>query len=908
MLATSSPLPLYPDLDGSPLDAGSIYFGTANQNPETSPITVYWDSAGTQPAAQPVRTLNGFPMRSGTPGQIYASGDYSLTVRNSAGRQVLYAPSASAASGALALSLDLANSIDPTKGSALPAFNGQLNYAASTIGWADQLHGMQLEWFYQAADGVDYSPSFNRACAALLLLTGAPYQDSLAQGNFGYGVSRRLNLAGKKYLTNSPLVFPVAGGGQPTDISIYGFGGGFYPGPTFPAGNYILDTGTSPYGGTGLSVTIDGQGQNVKGIIFRNAHYPSWDKLKVVNCANDGIVYAAGAELTLTNFEVSGCITPTAVTVAGLRTQTSDGHFINGVVKYTPIGVKEENGGNNDFVNIHTWGLYAAYRMYVGFYSTNSVRSKHVGCYADSPAKQDYTQDGITILNGIPNGGIGFFFDSTSTQQSTTSCRAFINTTAWAAFAAPWSGATAYTAGPLTLVTSGGVTYQCALGNTNQAPPNATYWTPVATNQFSPIYTAAQFTTTCDLVYNYAGNWIGGVRYDSTTTQNNCLEMGTSAVTNGFIVPRLGQSADSGGSTTGFVVQNTNAGFATSEARMTMKVGAGTDTAAIGGVFGAAGASYMYGAVLGLERWRYSALKYSYTGANVNEGDQSGIWSDGVGSFPMMALYRNNGGGSPNAAFAAAKFGNINSNSRSINAAGTINASGADYAEYMRKAVGCGGIAKGQVVGVDANGQLTDKWSLSIARVVKSTDPSLVGGDKWGTPEVLGVALPVAPREPRCVLPDMPMLELVEPARALPGASDAEVSQLAAQFDEERAAAQARFDTRMQAYRAAEEQLTQAWAAFEVNHAAYLEQMAQLNAASEAARQHVDRIAFCGQVPCNVTGAFAVGDYIVAQQGDDDRIVAVAVAAPTFEQYRDAVGKVVATEPDGRPRIIVKVS
>lgn len=92
-LATLNPIPQYFDLDGSPLDGGKLYFGVVNANPETSPITVYWDAAGTQPAAQPVRTLNGFPVRSGSPAVIYADVDYSLTVRDKKGRLVLYAKS-----------------------------------------------------------------------------------------------------------------------------------------------------------------------------------------------------------------------------------------------------------------------------------------------------------------------------------------------------------------------------------------------------------------------------------------------------------------------------------------------------------------------------------------------------------------------------------------------------------------------------------------------------------------------------------------------------------------------------------------------------------------------------------------------------------------------------------------------
>lgn len=85
MAAIKSPFQQFFDTDGSPLDAGFIYIGTAGQNPETNPITVYWDVALTQPAVQPIRTLNGYIVRSGTPSQLYTAAgvvDYSMTARN----------------------------------------------------------------------------------------------------------------------------------------------------------------------------------------------------------------------------------------------------------------------------------------------------------------------------------------------------------------------------------------------------------------------------------------------------------------------------------------------------------------------------------------------------------------------------------------------------------------------------------------------------------------------------------------------------------------------------------------------------------------------------------------------------------------------------------------------------------
>lgn len=68
---------------------------------------------------------------------------------------------------------------------------------------------------------------------------------------------------------------------------------------------------------------------------------------------------------------------------------------------------------------------------------------------------------------------------------------------------------------------------------------------------------------------------------------------------------------------------------------------------------------------------------------------------------------------------------------RSINAGGTINTSGADYAEYMYKENPTDVIEKGDICGISANGKITLEYEKAIAFVVKSTNPSFVGGDTW---------------------------------------------------------------------------------------------------------------------------------------------------------------------------------
>ena len=215
--------------------------------------------------------------------------------------------------------------------------------------------------------------------------------------------------------------------------------------------------------------------------------------------------------------------------------------------------------------------------------------------------------------------------------------------------------------------------------------------------------------------------------------------------------------------------------------------------------------------------------------------------NDGFGAAAFYQI-NNSTYSSANAAAAAIRVGN-STTTRSINAVGTINASGADYAEYMVKA-GDFAIAKGDICGVDADGKLTKVFADAVAFVVKSTDPSFVGGDTWGTDETLEITVPKTPAQ------DAP-------------------EEVQAQYEADKA---------------------------------------EFDAALEAARQRVDRIAFAGQVPVNVIGA-TPGQYIVPTD-DNGAIkgIAKSEADMTLAEYIKAVGKVIAIEADGRARIIVKVA
>jgi|5B_taG_2_1085324.scaffolds.fasta_scaffold09867_4 hypothetical protein len=219
-------------------------------------------------------------------------------------------------------------------------------------------------------------------------------------------------------------------------------------------------------------------------------------------------------------------------------------------------------------------------------------------------------------------------------------------------------------------------------------------------------------------------------------------------------------------------------------------------------------------------------------GSGESDGDTFFIANGGASNAQAVTMLVVQGEGF-NTNHGALHVGRHTGNSRSINAGGSINASGADYAEYMLKSDGCADIAKGEVCGVDADGKLTKTFSAAKSFVIKSTDPAYVGADTWWTEK--------------------------EPER----------------YTDE-----------------GKTQYTTAWKDWDTR--------------KEAARANVDRVAFCGQVPVNITGSFNVGDYVYPQ-ANGSNIECVAKTTPTFEEYQSCVGKIWTTMDDGRPLVAVKI-
>ena len=130
--------------------------------------------------------------------------------------------------------------------------------------------------------------------------------------------------------------------------------------------------------------------------------------------------------------------------------------------------------------------------------------------------------------------------------------------------------------------------------------------------------------------------------------------------------------------------------------------------------------------LVGVTTGSYNIVRKAVT----NDGGNATVEFQSTGGSTSQIWYGVSGFNA-NAANAATKVGRDATTLRSINAGGTVNASGADYAEYMTKA-GDFALAKGDVCGINVDGKLTNVFANAISFVVKSTDPSYVGGDSWG--------------------------------------------------------------------------------------------------------------------------------------------------------------------------------
>lgn len=167
-LSVQSPYPIFTDIDGQPLEDGYVWIGTANLDPQTNPINVYWDKALTLLAPQPIRTLAGYPANSGTPARLYVNGDdYSIRVMNKNGSTLYSAANKTEAIGDIPS--NLVTFIQPFSGSVTRTVQSKLR---DTVSIFDFLTTVEIADVQSNTGSVDLTLKIRNAvtqCAGMQL-------------------------------------------------------------------------------------------------------------------------------------------------------------------------------------------------------------------------------------------------------------------------------------------------------------------------------------------------------------------------------------------------------------------------------------------------------------------------------------------------------------------------------------------------------------------------------------------------------------------------------------------------------------------------------------------------------------------------------------------------------------------
>jgi len=269
-MATSI-LPQYPiwhEIDGSPLEDGYIFIGQAGLNAESNPQTVYWDGALSVTAAQPIRTLNGYPARSGSPAMMYVAGNFSIVVRDKAG-VLIYASLYNTYTDNFGTMANQNASAVAITGGTITGLSSPLPVASGGTGGATQSAGRL---------GLGLGTIATQAASAVAITGGAI--DGTAIGGTTPGAGTFTDLTGKARLsTETTGTLTVASANR----IILASGGITLPASVFSAGDIILIDGNGSNRtitrGSGLTMNFSGvdtasvtlAGTGTMGVYYRSA-------------------------------------------------------------------------------------------------------------------------------------------------------------------------------------------------------------------------------------------------------------------------------------------------------------------------------------------------------------------------------------------------------------------------------------------------------------------------------------------------------------------------------------------------------------------------------------------------------------------------------------------------------------
>jgi hypothetical protein len=664
-----APFAQFFDTSGAPLANGAIYIGIANLDAESNPIAVYWDDALTIPAAQPIRTLNGYPVWNGAPARLYANVvSYSITVRNAQGR-LMY-------SLANATSVSL---ISDENGSSLVGFI-QAGTGAVARTAEEKMRDIINVADYIPAGTVtattDCQPfiraAINQAVArggAIIYFPPGEYRITTMEAGahfnltdtsdiafVGYGALLKSTFSSAPASTNAMFLLDgfrrhsfegirIQGlfARSLSVVSDYSIGGFVLQSSNRDADNISfrnVDVINAHFYKLTRAVAIPTT-YRVRNILIENALYDYG--YYGINCQNNG------DNLTARNFRTKNAIR--SFFVYGVSNHDVS-YAAQGNDAFTDCLIKAyELDTTNITVNAFQVGLTTADAHL-------TIESQHDPVAQPTPAKITDVRVNINDVGSTApttSGSVRFAYFQNAAPQTTSATKLFDN-----------------------IILSGAV---AGYIDFSVAQPANTGRLDISNLDYNLVGTAYLGSK------GFYSQIAPGVRLnDASTLQvrgaGNTSLFG-SVVYSDFADVQLGYVDGSAGGSAWSFVQNVNKPFQ-------VTYGVGTP--------------YSVGTLV--------AQIVPFTASSFG-----------------VKFYEGGNNTAPNAANTIMRIGQANATGRSINATGTINASGADYAEYESN----NGlmIPKGAIVGFKADGTLTMTYADAVRFGVKSTNPALVGGDVW---------------------------------------------------------------------------------------------------------------------------------------------------------------------------------
>ena len=328
-LSVSAPFPTFTDVDGDPLENGYVYIGQPNLDPVAFPVQAYWDATLTTPAAQPIRTSGGYPVRNGIPARVYVDGDYSIRVNNKNGSLVYSSLAATERIGT-----DLISAIDSSVVSYMPSGTGAV---VTTVNEELNRQFVNVKRFGAVGDGVtDDSAAINKALAGgnkvVYFPPGTYYieaedvvvgSNTIIEGGFAaikYGKASARSVITRMYVSNASNVV-IRNLRIDGNMSVWP-NANVYTFQIYDSTDVTI-AGCEIYSGIGAGISVsqsNNQGATNKRILIDNNHIHDIGSASIVAfyAYGNGVAVTGGQDVVVRNNNIHDIYAVGAINLEGL--------------------------------------------------------------------------------------------------------------------------------------------------------------------------------------------------------------------------------------------------------------------------------------------------------------------------------------------------------------------------------------------------------------------------------------------------------------------------------------------------------------------------------------------------------------------------------------------------------------